>query len=148
MIERRWFAARAAVAAAPLLSATSLGRALSKTVKDATRLIDAFSRARQRQRGHLPLEAPALWPETPSVSARDRRLARRGGLQRTPLPHGSCPPSLPSVPLERREFEFGELDRWLDLADQAIRRVQRVLDQHAPSPAARAGSAKCLAGSA
>ena len=38
-------------------------------------------------------------------------------------------PSPPLPPFERREFEFGELDRWLDFADQAIRRVQRVLEE-------------------
>jgi len=44
-------------------------------------------------------------------------------------------PSPPLPPLERREYEFGELDHWLDLADQAIRRAQRVFE---PNPAAPA----------
>jgi hypothetical protein len=43
-------------------------------------------------------------------------------------------PSPPLPPLERKEFEFGELDRWLDLADQAIWRTRRVLEEYAASP--------------
>jgi hypothetical protein len=49
---------------------------------------------------------------------------------------GTAPLLAPSPPLpalERREFEFGELDRWLDLADQAIRRAQHVLEGYAAS---------------
>jgi hypothetical protein len=48
-------------------------------------------------------------------------------------------PSPPLPPLERREFEFGELDRWLDSADQAIRRAQRVLEGYGASTTAAAG---------
>jgi len=47
-------------------------------------------------------------------------------------------PSPPLPPLERGKFEFAELDRWLDLTDQAIRRVERVLaDQALPRKAPR-----------
>jgi hypothetical protein len=37
-------------------------------------------------------------------------------------------PSPPLLPLERQKFDFGDIDHWLDLTDQAIRRTQRVLD--------------------
>jgi len=40
--------------------------------------------------------------------------------------------------LARREFDFSAIDHWLDLADQAIRRVQRVLGEYAEAPAAAA----------
>ena len=46
-----------------------------------------------------------------------------------PAPVLAPSPHLP--PLERREFELGELDKWLDLADRAIRRAQRALELHA-----------------
>jgi hypothetical protein len=36
-------------------------------------------------------------------------------------------------------LEFGELDRWLDLADQAIRRAQHVLEGHAASASSPTG---------
>jgi hypothetical protein len=33
------------------------------------------------------------------------------------------------TPLERREFDFSDLDRWMREADQAIRRTKAVLDR-------------------
>jgi hypothetical protein len=47
-------------------------------------------------------------------------------------------------PLERREFDFTDLDNWMRQADQAIRRAKVVLDQLAApggSIPARSGSA-------
>jgi hypothetical protein len=49
-------------------------------------------------------------------------------------------PSPPLPPLARKEFEFGELDRWLDLADQAILRTQRALREYAAGEPAAAGT--------
>ena len=47
----------------------------------------------------------------------------------------SAAPPLP--PADADHFDFGDLDRWLDLTDQAIRRVERVLGQYTSSPAGR-----------
>jgi hypothetical protein len=157
-LERHWFAARRAVAgrrrdsraaaaidilaAAPLLSATSLGQALGMATKNATRLLEGFvvlgivtevtRRSKRRLYGlkHLaPLREAAAPPRRPLPGRRPGRpsgapLAAVGagddGVSDTPLVRSPSPALLP---LERREFEFGELDRWFDLADQAIRRA-------------------------
>jgi hypothetical protein len=39
-------------------------------------------------------------------------------------------PSPPLPPLERQKFDFSDIDRLLDLTDQAIRRTQRVLGEY------------------
>jgi hypothetical protein len=169
MLERHWFAARSAVAgrrrdsraaqavdilaAAPLVSATSLGQALDMATKNATRLLEGFvvlgiasevtHRSKRRLYGlkHLaPLRETAAGPRQPLTG---RRLGRASV---APVPAGAAfgnegptttsvrPPSPPLPPLARKEFEFGELDRWLDLADQAIWRTRRVLEEYAASP--------------
>jgi hypothetical protein len=167
MLERHWFAARRAVAgrrrdsraataidilaAAPLVSATSLGQALGMATKNATRLLDGFvvlgiasevtHRSKRRLYGlkHLaPLREGAAPPRRPLPGRRPGRP--RGSPFPTsdgnegPAPTASVPPPSPPLPpLERREYEFGELDRWLDLADQAIRRAQHLLEGYAAS---------------
>jgi hypothetical protein len=162
-LERQWFAARAAVAgrrrdsraaaavdilaAAPLVSATTLGQVLGMAIKNATRLLEGFvvlgiasevtHRAKRRLYGlkHLaPLRETAAAPRRPRPGRRPGRpsgasFPTRDGNEGA-APMGSAPPPSPPLPpLERREYEFGEVDRWLDLADQAIRRAQRVLDE-------------------
>jgi hypothetical protein len=167
-LERQWFAARAAVAgrrrdsraaaavdilaAAPLVSATTLGQALGMATKNATRLLEGFvelgiasevtHRSKRRLYGlkHLaPLGETAAAPRRPLPG---RRPGRPSG---APFPMSDRnkgpsriepvrPPSPPLPPLERREYDFGELDRWLDLADQAIRRAQHLLERHTASP--------------
>jgi hypothetical protein len=162
-LERQWFAARAAVAgrrcdshaaaavdilaAAPLVSATTLGQALDMAIKNATRLLEGFvvlgiasevtHRSKRRLYGlkHLgPLRETAAPPRRPLPA---RRPGRPSGAplptsdaNEGPAPTAPVRPASPRLPpLERREYEFGELDRWLDLAEQAIRRTQRVLDE-------------------
>src|SRR5271170_2205266 len=171
LLERQWFAARAAVAgrrrdsraaaaidilaAAPLVSATSLGQALDMATNNATRLLYGFVwlgiasevtlRAKRRLYGlkHLaPMRAAAAPPRHPMPGRRPGRpsaapprradLASEGGRLAaiaTPL---APSPALP--PLARREFDFSAIDQWLDLADQAIRRVQQVLEQQQSRP--------------
>jgi hypothetical protein len=168
-LERQWFIARRAVAgrrrdsragaavdilaAAPLVSATSLGEALGMAVKNATRLLEGFivlgiasevtHRAKRRLYGlkHLaPLREIAAPPRRPLAGRRPGRPrmapVAREDPGNTSLPEQGLgrPPSPPLPPLERREYEFGELERWLDLADQAIRRAQRVLGEYEASP--------------
>jgi hypothetical protein len=164
-LERHWFAARRAVAgrrrdsragaaidilaAAPLVSATSLGQALGMATKNATRLLEGFvvlgiasevtHRSKRRLYGlkHLtPLREIAAPPRRPLPGRRPGRpstasLAGQDHENASLDEHGlGRPPCPPLPPLERREYEFGELDRWLDLADQAIRRAQRLVQKH------------------
>jgi len=102
-------------------------------------------RAKRRLYGlkHLaPLRAAAAPPRRPQPGRRPGRpsaalprmadLASDGGRladSTTPL---APSPSLP--PLARREFDFSAIDQWLDLADQAIRRVEQVLEQQQSRP--------------
>jgi hypothetical protein len=165
ILERHWFAARRAVAgrrrdsraaqavdilaAAPLVSATSLGQALGMATKNAGHLLEGFvvlgiasevtHRSKRRLYGlkHLaPLREAAAPPRQPLPGRRPGRpsaaslAAAAAGDDNPPAMAPLLAPSPPLPPLERREFAFGELDRWLDLADQAIRRAQRVLEQH------------------
>jgi hypothetical protein len=173
-LERQWVAARRAVAgrrrdsraaaavdilaAAPLVSATSLGLALGIATKNATRLLEGFvvlgiasevtHRSKRRLYGlkHLaPLRETAAPPRRPLPGRRPGRpraapIGAVGAQDEGPsaLGLGLAPsPTLP--PLERREFECGELDGWLDLADQAIRRAQRVLEEKVRTPPAACG---------
>ena len=156
LIERSWWHARHAVAgrrrdshaaaaidllaAAPLLSATSLAQLLGIAIKNAIRLLDGFvvqglasevtHRSKRRLYGltHLaPLRAATTAP---------RRPGRPGAAVIEPVdavagkPLGPLVPSPPLPPRERREFDFSDIDQLLDLTDQAIRRTQRTLEHH------------------
>jgi hypothetical protein len=169
LLERHWFAARTAIAgrrrdsraaaaidilaAAPLVSATTLGQALDMATNNATRLLDGFvvrgvaseltHRSKRRLYGlkHLaPLREVVAPPRRPVPGRRAGRPGAaslvddaNGGVAQIAAP---LSPSPPLPPLERRKFEFGEIDRWLDLTDQAIRRVERVLADQALAPKA------------
>ena len=168
-LERHWFAARAAVAgrrrdsraaaaidilaAAPLVSATTLGHALGIATNNATRLLDGFvglgiasevsQRAKRRLYGlkHLaPLREATAPPRRPMPG---RRPAGRVPPLWLPIPAARLPirafrlvPSPPLPPLERQKFDFSDIDRLLDLTDQAIRRTQRVLEVQSTRPSA------------
>jgi len=168
LLEREWFAARAAIrdrrrdshaaaavdimAAAPIVSATSLAAGLGIAVKNATALLDDFvargiaievtHRSKRRLFGlkHLaPLRAEAR----PSRRARSTGISARQG--RAGAFAGDMPPeadytagdevgpplrqSLALTPLERKEFEVSDLDEWMREADQVIRRSQAILDR-------------------
>ena len=163
-IERPWLAARAAVAgrrrdsraaqavdilaAAPLVSATSLGQALGMATNNATRLLDGFvvlgvatevtHRAKRRLYGLkdlAPLRDVAAPPRRPLPGRRPGRPSAAGVARGAENDAAATAPVVtPSPPLPafaRREFDFADLDHWLDLTEQAIRRVQRVLEQQA-----------------
>jgi hypothetical protein len=176
-LERQWLAARRAVAgrrrdsragqavdilaAAPLVSATSLGEALGMATKNATRLLEGFvvlgiaSEVTHRSKRRLyglellaPLREAAAPPRRPASGRLpgrpSRALAGTGNGASTERPPRLAP-SPPLPPLERKEFDFGELDRWLDLADQAIRRAERILQSYAgpATPVAAADDTPC-----
>ena len=169
LLEREWFAARSAVrdrrrdshaaaavdimAAAPVVSATSLARSLGIAVKNAAALLDAFAarglaievthRSKRRLFGLGRLAAlreEALPP---------RRL-RRASIRRGPVAHrpadalpdierddgDGAPPQhrlLVLSPVERQEFEFSDLDDWMREADRVIRKSQEILDRLSPA---------------
>jgi len=152
-LERAWFAARAAVAgrrrdshaaaavdvlaATPLISATSLAAGLGVTIKSAIRLLDGLVAAgvavevtrRSKRRlfglkGMAPLGAAVRPPYRPEPGR---------GRGRPPIltveDDGAAPPlpSAPLTPIDRRQFDYSDLDRWMAQTDQAIRHAQRTL---------------------
>jgi hypothetical protein len=160
-LERHWFAARRAVAgrrrdshaaaaidilaAAPLISATTLGQALGIATNNATRLLDGFvglgivSEVSQRATRRLyglkplaPLRDAAAAPRRPLPGRRPGRPSTASAVADASGEVGDIGvplvPSPPLLPLERQEFDFSDIDRLLDLTDQAIRRAQSVLE--------------------
>ena len=169
LMEREWFAARSAVrdrrrdsravvavdimAAAPVISATSLAGGLGIAVKNASALLEALvergiaievtHRSKRRLYGLkdlAPLREEAAPPRRPT-SGRSRGRPPRGA----PVPillatysearDATPPPAnrLALSPLERKEFDFTDIDRWMQQADEAIRRTKAVLDRIAVS---------------
>jgi len=141
------------MAASPVVSATSLADGLGIAVKNASALLEAFvergiaievtHRSKRRLyglkdlaplreeaspprrpkpgrgRGRPPSGAtkPAIVAENPSTVGSTQLLAYRQSLS----------------PLERKEFDFTDIDRWMQQADEAIRRTKAVLDRIAVS---------------
>jgi predicted transcriptional regulator len=169
LMEREWFAARSAVrdrrrdsrafvavdimAAAPVISATSLAGGLGIAVKNASALLEALvergiaievtHRSKRRLYGLkdlAPLREEAAPPRRPTPG-RSRGRPPRGA----PVPillatysearDATPPPAdrLALSPLERKEFDFTDIDRWMQQADEAIRRTKAVLDRIAVS---------------
>jgi hypothetical protein len=165
VLEREWVAARSAVrdrrrdsraaaavdimAAAPVISATSLAASLGMAIKNASALLEAFvergiaievtHRSKRRLYGlkHLaPLREEAAPPRRPMAGhGRGRPPRGASGTVITTkysdayraVPLQADRPAL--SPLERQEFDFTDLDNWMRQADQAIRRAKMVLDQ-------------------
>ena len=111
---------------------------------NATRLLDGFvvlgvasevtHRSKRRLYGlkHLAPLREAAAPRAARCPAAVPGRPSAAGLLTVPktMSPQIAPVVAPSPPLpafDRRKFDFADLDRWLDLTDQAIRRVQRVL---------------------
>ena len=152
-LERAWFAARTAVggrrrdshiaaavdllAAVPLLSATSLAGTLGIAVKTAIRLLDELvaagiavevtQRAKRRLfglAGMVPLRDVVRPPYRPEPGR---------GRGRPPIRHVAEdvvePAKLPPLsPLERRVFDYGDVEAGLAQLDRAMHRTRRALD--------------------
>ncbi len=111
-----------------------------------------FYRPRYRDRSHTSLQAPPLWSQRSGTVARGseaaapcpqhQRLGTPGkgrglGERCTPkadyAARGDVQPplrqSLVLTPLERKEFEFSDLEDWMREADRVIRRSQAILDR-------------------
>ena len=153
-LERAWFAARAAVAgrrrnshaaaavdvlaAVPLISATSLAAGLGIAVKNAIRLLDGLvdagvavevtHRSKRRLFGlkaMAPLaEAvrPPYRPEPGRGRGRPPILAVEDDVAGPPLP---LPPL---TPIERRSFDYSDLEHCMAQLDLVLRQTRRSLD--------------------
>ena len=165
LLEREWFAARSAVrdrrrdsravvavdimAAAPVISATSLAGGLGIAVKNASALLEALvergiaievtHRSKRRLydlKDLAPLREEASPPRRPT-SGRGRGRPPRGAIKPAIVAENSSAvggaPLLADrqslSPVERKEFDFTDIDRWMRQADEAIRRTKAVLDR-------------------
>jgi hypothetical protein len=163
-LERGWSAARRAVAgrhrrhartpaavdllaAVPLLSATTLAGALDISIKSALEILDGLlragvavevtGRAARRLfglRGLAPLAAAVAPPRRPEPG-RGRGRPRRAPPAEAAEPP---PPLAPPGPVERRAFDYGDLDAAMAAVEEAVRRARRNLDALAGRGAASA----------
>jgi hypothetical protein len=155
-LERAWRAARRAVAArrrhsraaaavdllaaAPLVSATSLAAGLGMAVKNATLLLDDFCAAgiaievthRSKRRlfgltGLAPLRDVVRPPYRPEPGRGRGRppLVAEDAITVLALP--------PVPPLDRQPFDYSDLAHWMTQMDQNIRQARRALSAVAPS---------------
>ena len=153
-LERAWFAARAAVAgrrrdshaaaavdvlaAVPVISATSLAAGLGMAVKNAIRLLDGLvdagiavevtHRSRRRLFG-LKAMAPLADAVRPPYRPEPGRGRGRPPILTAEDDIADPPPVLPPLtPVERRDFDYCELEHCMGQLDQAIRHTKHVLD--------------------
>ena len=134
------------MAASPVVSATSLAGGLGIAVKNASALLEGFvergiaievtHRSKRRLYGlkHLaPLRDEAAPPRRPTPGRSRGRPPRgaAGPAEYSEAPDSTLPlPDRPALsPLERKEFDFADIDDWMRQADQAILRTKAVLDQ-------------------
>ena len=124
------------LAAAPLVSASSLAAGLDMAVKNATLLLDDFCAAgiaievthRSKRRlfgltGLAPLRAvvrPPYRPEPGRGRGRPPLMAEDA----IDLP---ALPSDPLTPIDRRPFDYSDLAHWMTQMDQTIRQARRTL---------------------
>jgi len=152
-LERAWFEARRAVAgrrkdshdaaavdvlaAAPVLSATTLARILGIAVKNAIRILDALVQAeiaievahRAKRRlfalqGLAPLQHVVRPPYRPDPN-RGRGRPRHDIEQDEP--DGPPPPLPPLTPIERRAFDYTALEEAMAHLDAVVRQSRRAL---------------------
>ena len=160
-MERAWCAARTAVAgrrrhsraaaavdilaAAPLVSASSLAAGLGMAVKNAAALLEAFCAAglavevTHRSKRRL-FGLTRLTPLREVVRPPYRPEPGRGrGRPRPDQPDDASdrlvpalPPEPPRTPIDRRQFDYSDLAHWMTQMDQTIRHVRRTLDRLRP----------------
>ena len=153
-MERRWVSARAAVAgrrrtsravlavdvlaAAPLLSATTLAAAIGMSIKHAIALLDGFlaagivvevtHRAKRRLfglEGLAPLREQVSPPRRPEPG----RGRGRPPIQDIAAETTARPPLPPLGPIERRSLDYSDLAHWMAHADQVARTTRRALER-------------------
>ncbi len=167
-MERAWFSARRAVAgrrsnsratiaidmlaAAPLISATSLARGLGMAAKNALELltglcadeitIEVTHRSKRRLfglAGLAPLRDEISPPRRPEPG-RGRGRPPTIRLEPEQQPVSLQPPDRPMTPLERRVIDYSELEQGMAHLEQVIRDTRRTLEVLARSEAAPASS--------
>jgi hypothetical protein len=153
-LEHAWFAARSAatgrrrdsqaaravdiLAATPLISASSLAAGLGLTIKSAIRLLDGLVAAsvavevtRRLKRRLFGLKGmatlseavrPPYRPEPGRGRGRPPILTVEGNVAGPPLP------SPPLTPIDRRQFDYSDLERCTAQMDESIRQTRRVLN--------------------
>jgi len=155
-LEREWFSTRGGVAgrrsnsraamaidvlaAAPLLSATTLAKAIGMSIRSATGLLDEFlrdglvvevtHRAKRRLfalRGLTPLRDEIAPPRRPLPG-------RPPGRPRLDRPEGEVleqvqSPAPALSPIARKAINYSDLETWMAHADTVIRQTRRNLDQ-------------------
>jgi hypothetical protein len=164
-MERSWFAARRGVAgrrrnsraaaavdlmaATPLVSATTLAAGLGMAVKNAAELLDGFCEAglavevTHRSKRRL-FGLAGLAPLREQVAPPRRPMPGRGRGRPPILPAEEDAPAVPLAegplsPIERRAFDYSELETAMAFADGTIRQARHNLD--ALLAAAAVGSA-------
>jgi len=151
-IECAWFAARAAVtgrrrnsraaaavdilAAAPLVSATSLAAGLGMAVNDAAALLDAFCAAglavevTHRSKRRL-FGLAALAPLRTHVAPPYHPEPGRGRGRPSAIPDADLvtepPPLPPLTQIERLACDYSDIEHWMAQLDQTVPQTRRVL---------------------
>jgi hypothetical protein len=168
-LERSWFAARGAIgdrrrnsrailaidilAAAPVVSATTLAAGLGMAVKNAIALLDDFCAAglvvevthRSKRRlfglaGLAPLREqvrPPWRPEPGRLRGRPPHIRFVAEAAEPTLPL----PERPLTPIERKAIDYSDLAHWMAHADRVIRDTRRSIDairRGGDAPAAQA----------
>jgi hypothetical protein len=155
-LEREWFAARRRIAgrrknsraamaidvlaAAPLLSATTLAKAIGMSIRSATDLLDEFvsdglvvevtHRAKRRLfalRGLTPLRDEIAPPRRPLPGRRPGRP--RNEVAEAEVPESVATPAPAVSPVDRKAIDYSDLEAWMAHADGVIRQTRRSLDQ-------------------
>jgi hypothetical protein len=157
-LEREWFSARGSVAgrrsnsraamaidvmaATPLLSSTTLAKAIGMSIRSATDLLDEFVRDglvvevthRAKRRlfalsGLTPLRDEIALPRRPlpGRSPGRPRHDRPGVEVLEPVPT----PAPALSPIIRKAIDYSDLETWMAHADAVIRQTKRKLDQMA-----------------
>jgi hypothetical protein len=128
------------LAAAPLLSATSLAAALDIAVKNAARLLDEFCRdgiaievthrAKRRLFALANLGALRDCVTAPKRPDPTRGRGRPPFVRDEPVEEEILPPALPAAaPLSQAGFEYGELEAAIAEMEAVIRRTRTALDR-------------------
>jgi hypothetical protein len=152
-MERAWLTARRAVAgkrrnsraaaavdilaAAPLVSGTSLAAALGMAPNNATALLDQFCaagiavevthRSKRRLFG-LSALAPLRDEVAPPRRPEPGRGRGRPPMARVEEQVAEPLPMPPMTPIQRREFDTGDHDHWMAQVEQKIQQTRRVLE--------------------
>ena len=156
-LERAWFAARSqaggrrstsragaaidVLAAAPLVSATSLGKVLGMATQNAAQLLDRFCadgiaievthRSKRRLFGLAALAPLREGVEPPRRPEPGRGRGRPPLLAVEDFIVDPPPPFAPLSPIERRRFDYSGLDAAMEFADEAMRNARRLFATHA-----------------